>query len=134
MFIDVFTLRNENDMKTITSQEEALKLFEENSIKQAQTLETGNFKLGNECFDNKIKCLSYLYKTNGMGMLEQLLSHENVGVRESASYAYLSVCPQKGEEVLSEIANGNYGIHSFNAEMILKEWKKRELKFIFMDE
>ena len=77
------TLYNESDMKTIKSQEEALRLFEENSIKQAQTLETGNFKLGNECFDNKIKCLSYLYKTNGMGMLEQLLSHENVGVRES---------------------------------------------------
>ena len=121
-------------MKTIKSQEEALRLFEENSIKQAQTLETGNYKLGNRCFDNKIKCLSYLYKTNGMGMLEQLLSHENVGVRESASYAYLSVCPKKGEEVLSEIANGSYGIHSFNAEMILKEWKKGELKFIFMDE
>ena len=121
-------------IQRFSGQDKALKLFEENSIKQAQTLKTGNYKLGNECFDNKIKCLSYLYKTNGMGMLEQLLSHENVGVRESASYAYLSVCPQKGEEVLSEIANGTYGIHSFNAEMILKEWKKGELKFIFMDE
>ena len=46
----------------IENVEEALRLFEEKSIKQAQTLETGNYRVGNKCFDNKMKCLSYLYK------------------------------------------------------------------------
>ena len=121
-------------MKKIASIEEAIKLFEENSIKQGQTMKTGNYKEGNKCFNNKMKCLSYLYKLGRMEALEELLSHEDVGVRESASYAYLSVCPQKGEDVLSEIANGNYGFHSLNAEMILKEWKEGRLTFIFQRE
>ena len=118
-------------MKTIENVEEALRLFEENSIKQAQTLEIGNYKLGNKCFDNIMKCLSCLYKQGKLDLLEPFLSHENAGVRETAAYAYLSVCPQKGEDVLSEIANGNYGFLSINAEMTLKEWKEGRLKFLF---
>ncbi len=118
-------------MKTIKSVEEAISLFEENSIKQAQTMETGDYKVGNLCFDNKIKCLSYLYEHEKLELLENYLSHENVGVRETAAYAYLSICPQKGEEVLSEIANGDYGFHSINAEMTLKEWKGGRLTFLF---
>ena len=119
-------------MKTIENVEEALRLFEENSIKQAQTLEIGNYKLGNKCFDNIMKCLSCLYKQGKLDLLEPFLSHENAGVRETAAYAYLYVCPQKGEDVLSEIANGNYGFLSINAEMTLKEWKEGRLKFIFI--
>lgn len=115
-------------MKTISSIEEAIRLFEENSVKQAQTMETGDYKVGNQCFDNKIKCLSYLYEHGKLELLENYLSHENVGVRETAAYAYLSFCPQKGEEVLSEIANGDYGFHTITAEMTLKEWKDGKLR------
>ena len=118
-------------MKTIENVDEAIKLFEENSIKKALTLETGNYKVGNKCFDNIIKCLSYLYKQGKLEMLEPFLTHENAGVRETAAYAYLYVCPQKGEDVLSEIANGNYGFLSINAEMTLKEWKDGRLRFLF---
>lgn len=118
-------------MKRIDNVEEALKLFEENSIKKAQTLETGNFKVGNKCFDNQIKCLSYLHKQNKLEMLEPFLSHENPEVRVSAAYAFLSLHPQRAEKVLSEIANGNYGFHSINAEMLLKEWKEGNLVFLY---
>ena len=118
-------------MKKIGNVEEALKMLEEYSIRQAQTLETGNSKVGNKCFDYKINCLSYLYKHGKLKMLEDYLSYENVGVRETAAYAYLSICPQKGEKVLSEIARGNYGFHSITAEMTLKEWKEGRLEFLF---
>ena len=40
-------------MKTIETVDEALRLFEEYSIKQAQTMETGNYKVGNKCFDER---------------------------------------------------------------------------------
>lgn len=118
-------------MKRIDNVEEALKLFEENTIKQAQTFETGNFKVGNKCFDNQIRCLSYLHKQGKIEMLEPFLSHENPGVRESAAYAFLSIHPQRAEEVLSEIATGNYGFHSINAEMLLKEWNDGNLVFLY---
>lgn len=118
-------------MKTINSIEEAIRLFEENSVKQAKTMETGDYKVGNLCFDNKIKCLSYLYEHGKLELLEKYLSHENVGVRETAAYAFLSFCPQKGEEILSEIANGDYGFHTITAEMTLKEWKDGKLTFLF---
>ena len=121
-------------MNTIENVKEALKMFEENSIKQSQTLETGNYKVGNKCFDKKMKSLSYLYKQGKLDLLEKYLSHENVGVRETAAYAYLSICPQKGKKVLSEIAHGNYGFHSINAEMTLKEWNEGRLKFIFQND
>ncbi|MBR1411453.1 MAG: DUF2019 domain-containing protein [Prevotella sp.] len=120
-------------MKTIDNIEEALNMFEEYSIKQSQTLETGNYKVGNKCFDKKMKCLSYLYKHGKLEILEKYLSHENVGVRETAAYAYLSICPQEGEKVLSEIARGNYGFHSISAEMTLKEWKEGRLAFLFKE-
>ena len=87
-------------MKRIDNVEEALKLFEENTIKQVQTFETGNFKVGNKCFDNQIRCLSYLHKQGKI-------------------------------EVLSKIATGNYGFHSINAEMLLKEWKDGNLVFLY---
>jgi len=74
-------------MKTIDCLEEALKMFEENSIRQAQTLQTGNYKIGNKYFDNKMKCLSYIYKYGKLKELEKFLAHENVGVRESAACA-----------------------------------------------
>ena len=35
-------------MKTIGNVDEALRLFEENSIKKARTMETGNYKDGNK--------------------------------------------------------------------------------------
>ena len=119
-------------MKTIGNVDEALRLFEENSIKKARTMETGNYKDGNKCFDIIMKCLSYLYKQGKLEMLEPFLSHENAGVRETAAYAYLYVCPQKGEDVLLEIANGNYGFLSINAEKTLKEWREGRLEFLFI--
>ena len=74
-------------MKTIENVDEALRLFEENSIKQAQTLDTGNYKVGNKFFDDIMKFLSYLYKQGKLEMLEPFLSHENAGVRETAVVA-----------------------------------------------
>ena len=62
-------------MKTIGNVDEALRLFEENSIKQAQTLDTGNYEVGNKCFDNIMKCLTYLYKQEKLDLLEPFLSH-----------------------------------------------------------
>ena len=55
-------------MKTIENVDEALRLFEENSIKQAQTLDTGNYKVGNKCFDKgNWKCWSHFFRMRMQG-------------------------------------------------------------------
>lgn len=120
-------------MNKIKNIEEAISLFVDNAKEHAISSMTGNYKKGNKCFDNKMKCLSFLYKEHKLELLQVYLTHKDVGVRESTAYALLNYFPAECERVLSEIAQGGYGIISFNADITLSEWKKGNLDFPFID-
>ena len=66
-------------------------------------------------------------------LLKVYLNDVDVRVRESTAFALLNYFPVECEKVLSEIANGEYGIISFNAEITLSEWRKGHLIFPFID-
>jgi hypothetical protein len=120
-------------MKRIDNTEDAISLFVEIANEHAISFETGDFKKGNKCYTNKMKCLYFLYKNHQMKLLKEYLNNENVGVRGDTAYALLKFYPEECEKVLSEIAVGGYGFNSFNAEMVLSEWKKGTLGFPFMN-
>ena len=99
-------------MKRIDNTEDAINSFVENAKEHAISLETGDFK---------------------KKLLKEYLNNKNVGVRGDTAYALLKFYPEECEKVLSEIAVGGYGFNSFNAEMVLSEWKKGTLGFPFMN-
>lgn len=116
-------------MKKIKDINEALKLFEESSIKQAEATETGNYKIGNRHHDIIIACILFLYDSQQLRLLEPFLEHPHVGVRLWAAFALLSVERNEAEKVLRDIQNGSYGIHRGNAMYTLKEWENGNLEF-----
>jgi len=116
-------------MKTIRNHDEALQLFEECSIKQAEATETGNYKEGNKNYDIIIACILYLYKCQQLKLLNPFLDHQNVGVRQWAAFALLTIEQRKAENTLKEIMNGHNGIHCGNAKITMREWKRGNLKF-----
>ena len=117
------------DMKKITSNDEALKLFEESSIKHSEASETGEYKKCNKNHDIIIACILYLYDSQQLKLLEPFLEHPHVGVRLWAAFVLLSIEREKAEEVLRDIQNGPCGILQGNALNTLKELEKGNLKF-----
>jgi hypothetical protein len=107
--------------------EDAVRIFEENARIQAETYETGNYKLRNKCFKMYSKCIVYLYEHNALTSLIPLLKSENVGVRYVSAVNLLPVAEKDSKSVLSEIARGDYGIICLNAERALLLWKKGEI-------
>lgn len=116
-------------MKKITSKDEALKLFEESSIKHSEASEKGEYKKCNKNHDIIIACILYLYDTQQLKLLEPFLEHPHVGVRLWAAFVLLSIEKEKAEEVLRDIQNGPSGILQGNALYTLKELEKGNLKF-----
>jgi len=96
-------------MKRIDNTEDAINLFVEIANEHAISFETGDFKKGNKCYTNKMKCLYFLYKNHQMKLLKEYLNNKNVGVRGDTAYALLKFYPEECEKVLSEIAVGCHG-------------------------
>ena len=85
------------DMKKITSNDEALKLFEESSIKHSEASETGEYKKCNKNHDIIIACILYLYDSQQLKLLEPFLEHPHVGVRLWAAFVLLSIEREKAD-------------------------------------
>lgn len=116
-------------MRKIKSNDEALKLFEESSIRQSESTEIGDYKTANKNHDIIIACILYLYDNQQLQLLEPFLEHPHVGVRLWAAFTLLSIEKTKAEKVLRDIQNGSFGIHGGNAMYTLKEWKNGNLEF-----
>lgn len=106
----------------------ALEAFEIACVNHAAATETGDFKTGNKNYDIIIKSVNYLKEQKAINDLKDFLNNSNIGVRLwSASY-WLSINEEEGIKVLEEIIRKG-GIHAFDAEMTLSEWKKGNLEF-----
>lgn len=112
----------------IKNLKEAIALFEEASIKQAEATEQGNYKVGNKCYKEIKKAIDFLKKNNALEILDICLNSHFVGVRLWAAYYLLPIREKESMKILEEIAQGT-GIHSLTAETTLSEWRKGNLKF-----
>lgn len=106
-------------MNRIKDIESALSLFLEAATMQAEATESGDYKRANKMYDRIIKSVNYLTEHNALGMIEQCLYNENIGIKLWSASFLLSSSIAKN--ILEEIANGDYGIHSLTAKMILKQ-------------
>lgn len=106
-------------MNRIKDIESALSLFLEAAAMQAEATESGDYKRANKMYDRIIKSVNYLTEHNALGMIEQCLYNENIGIKLWSASFLLSSSIAKN--ILEEIANGDYGIHFLTAKMILKQ-------------
>ncbi len=116
-------------MAKIKSVEEALRLFEEYTIKRGYALDTDDFKTYNKLFSQVQKCKMYLYENQQIHLLHTLFMHKNQHVRFSAASALLPLYEEECTKILSDIASGCHGLLSLNAQTTLMMWRDGELKF-----
>lgn len=91
---------------------------------------TGNYKLANKNFKIAEKCYKEIkaFGEEGYNEIAKLLIHDNGHVRVGAAYCLLPVKTEIAVKVLQESIGKPDGV-GFEAEMILSEWKKGNLKF-----
>lgn len=73
-------------MRNIRTIEEALNLFEKNSIIYGNTFISGNYKVCNKAYDIIMKCGDFLKEEEKVDFLLPFLEHEKVSIK------YVSAC------------------------------------------
>lgn len=99
----------------------ALSVFEDESIRQTEATEQGDFRTANRAYNRIVEAATYLKAHDTLSELQPLLSHSHIGVRSHAAYYLLPVCEAEALKTLEAIAKSENGVHSLNAEMVLNE-------------
>ena len=106
----------------------ALALFEYYEKKGSEALDQyGDSKTYNRCQENIGKIIAYLKCNESVYMLERFHNHPNAVIRIEAALDTLPLDEQKSLKVLKEILKSGVK-ESFDAEWIIKRWKKEDLK------
>jgi hypothetical protein len=94
-----------------------------------QESENGNFKIANKHikFYTKEIC-KIMNEENSISILGELIKSQYPAVRSTAAYFLLPYNKEVAEKELNSLSKEESGI-GFNAKMIMKEWKKKTLKF-----
>lgn len=114
-------------LKEISSSVDALLSFEQSSIRHLDATCNGDYKSANKAYDLATKAIQYLKGENKLELLAGFLDHPNPGVRTGAARYLLGIMEEEAVRVLDKISMTETGITGFNAEMILKEWRKGNL-------
>jgi major membrane immunogen (membrane-anchored lipoprotein) len=104
--------------------ESAIQTIIESSQIHAEESTNGNYKTANKNFDLIQKAVNFLRENNAIEKLKELLLYDNIDVKISAATYLLKHNEPEAVAVLQEIALKSNPFQSFNAEMILQEWKK----------
>lgn len=106
------------------------KLFVEASISHGQGTLTGDYQKCNKAY-SLIQIVYDELKRRDLveNVLFNLLINEDISVRIWAASYLLQSVPEESMKVLKEISSTYTGILSSNAELVLEEWKKGDLKF-----
>lgn len=111
----------------MNDKEEIIEAFRIAASTHAQATENGDYKTANKNYDDIVRSAKYLREKYSILDLEPLLESDNVGVRLwSASYL-LNAASSNAVTTLEEIAKAS-SIHSFTAEMTLKQFRAGKLE------
>ena len=98
--------------------------FVELCIKKGNADESGQYNIGNECYDLIFKCYNDIKINDEEDELLSLINHKNCYVRLYAAFFLLDSYKDEAEKVLLELSQES-GLIGFTSEMTLKEWKKK---------
>lgn len=105
-----------------------LKEFIDAVQKRNQALNIGNAKIANINYD-KVSEIRKMWEKECIDLkeLRYLLNHEDDAVKNMVAFILLPILPNEAEQTLGVISTKR-GQEAFEAEMILKEWRKGNLK------
>jgi hypothetical protein len=107
--------------------EEAIKVIIESSQKHANATLTGDYKIANKNYYLIKNAVDFLIGNDGIEKLRELLTYNDVSVKVWAASFLLKKDDQKAVAVLQEIESKSIPHHSFDAKILLQEWRKRKL-------
>lgn len=110
----------------IKNQEKFIELI----TKKEKAIEAGNAKIANINYDKISKIVEEWREDPEVDLreLEPLLEHEEDYVKYSTAFVLIPILPEKAENVLEALASKRGNV-SFDARMLLQEWRKGNLKF-----
>lgn len=106
----------------------ALKQFEKAAELHAYYNEKHEFKKGNKHADAVLEAVNFLKSIDSLSHLEHFLDSNNRGVKGWAAAYLLTLNNPKAIEVLENTIALNIPHYSFNAKILLSEWKEGNLK------
>ena len=116
-----------NKIKFINDDDAVNKMIDA-AIKHSISSVNGDYKDANMNFDIVQNAVHYLRYINQLDKLRALLYNENVSVRLAAASYFLVHDERIAIEILENIVKQNLPHMSFNAKMVLSEWKDGNLK------
>lgn len=110
--------------KQINSIEKAIEIIIDSASKHSLASEIGDYRLANKNFDLIRKAVHYLRENNRVDRLEELLDYEDINVRLAVASYFLAHNRAKAISVLENIISLEIPHKSFEAELVLEEFKK----------
>ncbi|HJA55866.1 MULTISPECIES: DUF2019 domain-containing protein [Bacteroides] len=115
-------------MRKIKNLKEALEIFEDAAIKQADAImQKGSSKIANRNYDKILSVAQYLRENKLLPELSVFYMHPNLSVRSWAAAYLLPVYEEESIKILEEIAKFE-GFGALDADILIKEWKKGKLR------
>lgn len=115
-------------MRKIKNLKEALEIFEDAAIKQADAItQKGSSKIANRNYDKILSVAQYLRENKLLPELSVFYTHPNLSVRSWAAAYLLPVYEEESIKILEEIAKFE-GFGALDADILIKEWKKGKLR------
>lgn len=115
-------------MRKIKNLKEALEIFEDAAIKQADAImQKGSSKIANRNYDKILSVAQYLRENKLLPELSIFYMHPNLSVRSWAAAYLLPVYEEESIKILEEIAKFE-GFGVLDADILIKEWKKGKLR------
>lgn len=97
------------------------------SIGHGEATRDGDYRSANRCFNIKTEVVSKLDELERRAALLELLDHQSSFVRCAAAARTLKIDEERATATLEELSK-EPGLVGFDAEMILKEWRKGNLE------
>jgi hypothetical protein len=113
-------------MRNIRTIEEALNLFEKNSIIYGSTFISGNYKVCNKAYDIIMKCGDFFKEEEKMDLLLPFLEHEKVSIKYVSACFLLPLYTKESKKTLKRIKKKDESIIGLHAEIALDEWRKEK--------
>ena len=117
-----------NKMKVVFSNSKsAINALIESSKKHSEAANTGDYKTANKNYDVIQKAVVYLRANDGLAELKNLLANNETSVKVWAATFLLKHYEKDAIAVLEDIAQKSIPQHSFDARMVLQEWRNGRL-------
>jgi hypothetical protein len=110
-----------------SNSESAINAIIESSKRHSDATDIGDYKTANKNYNVIQKAVTYLRENDGLSELKNLLTNDEISVKVWVATFLLKHYEQDAVTVLEDVAKKSIPQHSFNAKMVLQEWRNGRL-------